>query len=555
MDSYLIDYLRSGKAWVLVGSGPSNEMGYPSWEKLARKAIEIVKTERRGHNNANLLLASQQKDYPRVFEEAKQILGGPRLLECLREGFKAARLGRIYELIARWPVPIYLTTNFDNEIHSHLVNIGEAYNEYFNSADHLASFVPDFSGAILKLHGDLRSENGLVLTTSQYREIEHGSDWKYWRTKLTSIFQMNRVVIIGHSLTDKHIKHVLEAAKQGSGVVQPVCWIAPDVARETVKEYLEQYRIRVITYDNRDGSHRNLVRLIESISEFIPPRISIQVQQDIAQISRSPLGSNAAAPGFFVFSKLAAQDDIDGKRIEILIAALQSILPQLRSIGNFTLDSALALLGWPIHEMPPSEILKQQIQEQTLAQRLFVQSGSDFKVSEQAENAARENYQRFTHLQERFRTSVFLRIKRDYPNIDDVDAMQIASDIEAALTGYFRVGGLSLATILLTNRRLSTINAAPNSIIKFITEASAQYDSLLKRQAFWTTSVATFVRAEAAEREYLGRISQGFFSFHALGLFGDSAIEKVKHATDTVWLVDSNVQILALALPAPTSPL
>lgn len=45
MDKYLIDYLRSGKAWVLVGTGPSIQMGYPSWSVLAERAANWVKQE------------------------------------------------------------------------------------------------------------------------------------------------------------------------------------------------------------------------------------------------------------------------------------------------------------------------------------------------------------------------------------------------------------------------------------------------------------------------------------------------------------------------------
>jgi hypothetical protein len=127
------------------------------------------------------------------------------------------------------------------------------------------------------------------------------------------------------------------------------------------------------------------------------------------------------------------------------------------------------------------------------------------------------------------------------------------SDIEASLTGYFREGGLSLATILFSENERRK-RAVPSSIIQFISEASAKYDDLLRRQAFVTISTDIFTAPEAAEREYLGRISQGFFAFHSLGVFGNIAIERYKQAKETVWLFDSNTHIPALALAAPTNP-
>jgi len=259
MDSFLIDYLKSGKAWVLIGSGPSIEMGYPSWEKLAISAVEVAKVEALGGNLSKVDAALRCRDFPTVFDEVKTILGAPRLLQCLRDTLKPTRPGKIYELIARWPVPVYLTTNYDDEIQNHLAESGEAYVTYSNSEDHFGHLIPELQGAIIKLHGDLRSEKGLVLTSSQYKEIEQGGDWSYWRTKMTSVFQMNRVVVIGHSLTDKNIKHVLEAAKKGAGVIQPICWVAPNVPPHLVRECLEKYRIRVIPYEDKDGEHRNLV--------------------------------------------------------------------------------------------------------------------------------------------------------------------------------------------------------------------------------------------------------------------------------------------------------
>lgn len=553
MDTYLIKYLNSGKAWLLIGSGPSIEMGYPTWEELAKKAVEIIEVEGHGNPQGALTRALQHKDFPQVFEEAKKILGGPRLLEILRQNFKGKKPGRIYEIISKWPIPIYMTTNYDDEIGNHLTNIGVAHKTYSNSLDHMSLINDELQGAILKLHGDLTSETGLILTSSQYKELENGSNWNYWKSRLSAIFQMQYVIIIGHSLTDNNIRLVLEIAKEASGVERPICWLAPDVERDVVKEYLEKYRIRVITYDNKDGCHRNLVRYIETINDFIPPRTSIKIQKNIAQIMDSPLGLNAAAPGFFVFSKLAGQSNFDNTRIEVILAALQSVIPQLQKKPYFTLDEALGLLGWSVQEVPLHIDFKNQILEQAIKQGLFEKYDGKFRVDEDAETNFQINHGQFSHLRDGFKLSLSLRLQRDFPSLNSSVVNQIASDIEASLTGYFREGGLSLATLLLSPKFPSRPTNIPSSIIRFINQASAKYENLLERQAFSYESVAVFVHSEEIERKYLGRISQGFFAFHALGMFGDSAKKIIENARNTVWLVDSNIQIHALSFPAPTS--
>jgi hypothetical protein len=551
VDSVLIDYLKSGKAWVFIGSGPSNEMGYPSWGTLASVTESEARMVGRGSDFTALDSAVKRKDYPGVFQAVEGILGEPSLRQILQEQLKPTGSGEIYELMARWPVPIYLTTNYDDEIQRKLAELREAYVSYSNSEDHLASLSMDQEGAIFKLHGDLRSENGLILTKNQYRAIEEGDEWAYWRTKMTSVFQMARVVVVGHSLSDKNIRHVLGAAKRGAGVVQPVCWIAPDVDLDQSREFLEMYRIRVISYDNRDGTHRNLRRLLKHITQFIPPRTAIGIREQIARVSQSPLGSSAAAPGFFVFNKLAAQSNYDEKRIEIILASIQAALPALSS-RNFTVQEALSTAGWPT-DFPIPLSLAETIESHAIDAGIIERENDQFKTGRTADAAALENKTRFTHSRERFEASLKLRLKKSFPGLADLEVNEITKDIEASLTGYFREGGLSLATILFSADQRRE-RAIPSSIIRFISEASAKYDDLLRRQAFVTVSTDIFTAPEAAEREYLGRISQGFFAFHSLGVFGDVAIKRYQQAKETVWLFDSNTHIPALALAAPTNP-
>ena len=169
----------------------------------------------------------EKEDYPLVFEKVQEILGMPRTIQALHDTCRSSGSSEIYKIITRWPVPVYMTTNYDNEIQNHLAKVQTHYQEYSNSEDHIAHLLTGFEEGIFKLHGDLRSEEGLVLTKSQYRSIESGPEWEYWRTKMTSIFQMAKVVIIGHSLSDPNIRHVLEAAKKGAGIDGQGCYYWP----------------------------------------------------------------------------------------------------------------------------------------------------------------------------------------------------------------------------------------------------------------------------------------------------------------------------------------
>ncbi len=543
MDQYLYDYLLSGKAWLLVGSGPSVEMGYPTWQSLANMSTGRIK-EKNPKTDINYLETLLEKgNYSKIFSEARKVLGGHTLREILRDKLKPTKESTIYQIIAKWPISVYMTTNYDDEIQKHLATLGLSYIKYTNSEDHFSLLVPDFSGGIIKLHGDLTEEDGLILTEEDYQQILHARKWEYWRTKMTSIFQMNRIIVIGYSISDSNVKHVLEAARKGTGVTQPVIWIAPNVSYRDRDELLKQYRIRVLSYDDRDGQHKNLVRLLQSIDEAVPPRTIIKIREGVKS-ALSPIQENTATAGFFVFNEFCKRKDFEEQRIGIILSAMQGSLPELEKLSRFDFDVALEISGWPKNiKIDPD--FKSKVISRAIESGLLVEEKTDFKVGENAVKNALETRLAFGHMRERFKKSIVLRIKRDFSELTDEQVNLLSNDIESSLIEYFREGGLSLASILFSKGHLRTL---PGSIFTFITSASTRYDNLTLRQAFFKISIDSFMHAGAPEIDYLGRLSQGFFAFHGLGVFGDEAAERLNLARQTVWLIDSDTQIRLLAV-------
>jgi len=545
MDSHLIDYLQSGEAWLLVGSGPSTEMGYPDWEELAENTLNTLKGECVGVDFSGADEALRKKDFLGVFQEEWKIVGGQRIRQIISGYLHPARSGRIYELIAKWPIKVYLTTNYDDAIHEHLVRIGEPYRVLSNSKDHIGMLNPNLTNAVIKLHGDMTSDEGLILTSNQYKEILEEKKWAYWRIKMTSVFQMCPLIILGHSLSDINIQDILSLAKKGASVERPICWIAPNVSQQECSKYLEEYRIRVIPYD-ADEAHNSLFRMVETITDyFVPPRISIPMIQQIRRVCQQGIEPDAAAAGFFVFNKFCEQKDLELIQAEIMVAALQSAVTKMKAMGEFTLEDGLQLVGWPTGH-PISIKLKNAIKTDATEKGLLKQAKNErFVIGDNAERLSSENRARFNHLRERFIDSVKIRIKRKFPALESA-AEGLATDMENAMVGHFKEIGLTLASMLTSDKYRRQV--IPQSILAFLNLAAAKYDVWLKRQAFTTVSLDIFKQAGNAEREYLGRISRGFYAFHALGVLGDVARERLKQAKEAVWLVDSNVQIRALAL-------
>jgi hypothetical protein len=549
MDSVLVQYLNSGAAWLLVGSGPSIEMGYPTWAELATSAAGWVAVEKSQSASEPLLQSIAVADFPAVFEAAADALGMDRLLELLRAQMRPRKeTGEIYRHIAKWPVAAYLTTNFDNELQHHLSKLGQSYETYSNSPHHLSLLVSDTSGVVVRLHGDLTGPDGLVLTKSQYRGLAEGAEFEYWRTRMTSLMQLQRVIVIGHSLTDPHVRMVLEAAKRGSAATREVCWIAPDVAPSVASEYLTRYRIRVVSYPS-SSDHRGLLNLVRTVSQFVIPREGVRIRQSVAEVVQTGRRGNPAATAVYVFNRIAPHVDLSDIQAEVALAAVESVLPELRARPTFTIGDAFDAVGWPAEAR--TDALLNQAERALVKKGLVARSPIGLTINSHSATAD-QHRQAFNHLRSRFLRATEIRIKRDCAGIDDQAVQRIASDIDASLIGFFKQGGLTLATVLFASGRTRR-PTIPSSVIEFIAEASAQYDDLASRQAFWIGSVGAFVDAGQPEREYLGRIAQGFFAFHAAGVFGHVAVERARNAKKTVWLIDSNLQIPALAIGSPSS--
>lgn len=481
MDSMLFEYLISGKAWLLIGSGPSIEMGYPSWRRIAEVAIQTIKTEQPKTDCSSIEADLAKQNYPAVFEKAKTELGYPQLIYTMRQIMNSSKTSKLYEIIAKWPIPVYMTTNYDDEINHYLVNIGLSYTNYTNSRDHMSQLNPDLNGAIVKLHGDLRSEQGLILTTNDYHSIMEEMEWEHWRITMAAVFQMNRVIVIGHSLSDKNIQDVLRIAQKGASFERPIIWITPDnIPTRERNEFAQKHRIRLITYNNDDGLHTNLVRLLDSVSQCIPPRTIIHLQEEI-QLSGTATLSHPSAPGFFVFNQILKSTDYEQTRINIITSAIEAALPDLYTRQSFTIEDAIRSVGWPRDLMLEPKLATELIKN-LLASGLIEDFNGRYKVPKDALEKTRGKKLTFETARDRFQQALVLRIRRDFPELTADQTTRLSHDIDSSLTAYFEQAGLTVASLLFQKQLKRLL---PMSLVSVIIVESTRYDDWTMRLAFF----------------------------------------------------------------------
>jgi SIR2-like domain len=196
----------------------------------------------------------------------------------------------VYDILANWPFPCYLTTNWDNEIDKRLRAIKIFFKTIQNSKDDFATIRHDSSHLIVKLHSDLDHPDRAVITSGDYAKLT-GQEGQYFRDRLKAIFEMFDVFIVGHSLSDPDLRLILQVAKETASPEHPVFMITTGVTKAEELELLERFNVVTFGYDNSDGHHGQLRRVLSLIDKFVIPR---QKRIDLKAFAFSPEELEAA---------------------------------------------------------------------------------------------------------------------------------------------------------------------------------------------------------------------------------------------------------------------
>lgn len=541
MDKYIIEKLLEGNTWLFVGSGVSNEMGYPSHSELVQKA--------RDHFQSNLDVQVidkhiSRKDYPSALQTIQDSVSRDALRLFLKSIFSPKKESRLYPIIARWPIPVYLTTNYDDEISKHLSSINTFYKEYSNSVDHIKSLNPGSSKVIYKLHGSLEANQGLILSLEDYQNVLTGPEWTSWRNKLEAIFTAQNILVIGHSLSDPNVKMLLDFSKSANSIDRPLYWIAPESNSIDSKKMLFDYNVQLISYPNADGRHRNLINKLETIDRFLYSRASVGTSVDAKRILKTGV-DDKSRQGFFIFNALYEDVSIEKNGPEALYTALKASLDKFAHGKKYSFSQV-----WEISNVSSDlgieEHILQTAQSMAIEEKILVENADGtFSLGDNANQIIHAFEVQYNSQKQAFYDSLRNRLEKASPDFPFDKITKIIEHIDHSLASFFREEGLYLAkTIYLPQNNQPPL---PFGLIDFLSEAANQCSSQLERHLFLSTTTEMFTNANPAEKSFLGRVAQGYFSLHALGLSGEVISSRLRHVRNTVWLIDSNFQIPLLA--------
>jgi len=205
-EEFINDYvkaLRSGNAAVFAGAGLSVKSGYFDWKRLLTPVA--VKLQLDINEEYDLAALAQ------YFVDNK---GGIRnqLTQILTDEFRKSGIthSENHEILARLPIGIYWTTNYDNLIESALEKAGKKPDVKFNHA-HLSVNITTRDAIVYKMHGDMSDLANTVLTKHEYED--YNKHRELFSNAFKADFVARNMLFLGFSFSDPNLDYLMSRVR------------------------------------------------------------------------------------------------------------------------------------------------------------------------------------------------------------------------------------------------------------------------------------------------------------------------------------------------------
>ena len=543
LDKTLIRKINTGRCLVLVGSGLSCEIGYPSWHRLAEQSYQQLTNSGVPIDDNSYRKYLDNSKYAELFRQIERDLGENRqaLIDLIRPLLipSTKKQGMLYELIARWPFACYLTTNYDDEIIVALAASQQHFTVIQNAPEDFYVWRDGISHIVQKLHSDLDHPRNVVITSEDYRRLQYDPAGQYFRDRLSAVFTMFDILILGHSLSDPDIGHILQLAKTNASPSHPIYFVSSEFTKAEETELFEQYNIVLLHYDIVNGNHSQLLQQLRTADRFIVPRSR---RTDPLSLPASFADNLETAISLFLFRKLQGSLPADYLATILLFdlsaherdkIPLKNVptLPLLQNLTTTWSKDADAIVDSLAY-------LENEGFVQVADSIVTITEPGRSQVGQLRTLRATERDQAFGQFE--------LAIKTLHPEIDESTLLKCTRAAEAVIGASFANRGAGIANTVFADR--SERPDELSDIFALVSDYATQFTDLATRAAFVEAVHQFIVEPNVPQREYLASVSQGFFLYHALGLDPKCGDLRKEIFRSTLWLCDSSVLLPLVAV-------
>jgi hypothetical protein len=234
---------------------------------------------------------------------------------------------RIYQLIVRLPVRVIITTAYDDMLERAFEQAGERINRIITNSD--LNFGPRDRRRVIKLYGDLRQRDTLVVTEDDHYDLWHNHTKERLLSRVRDELSSNAVLFLGHTLNDPDFNLLWRdmLARVGDFAVGAfaVCPGMPEGDRAVWRTR----QVRIIDGEPLDFLERLVVAIGETLPLPQPPPMSE------APTMLAPQATTGAAVGLAATKDALELSDEDPTHITELLQLKQRRLRELEKTAAY----------------------------------------------------------------------------------------------------------------------------------------------------------------------------------------------------------------------------
>ena len=204
LDSFVRDYvneLHAGTAAIFAGAGLSMSAGFVDWVGLLQPLADNLGLDAKRESDHLVALAQ--------YHVNANGMNRSELHKRLLEEFPADKAPTDnHRLLARLPVSVYWTTNYDRLIERSLEDAGKIVDPKI-SVGQLSYTQPRRDVVVYKMHGDIGFPQDAVLTKDDYEKYSNSNERGAFVNALTGDLVSKTFLFLGFSFKDPNLDYIL----------------------------------------------------------------------------------------------------------------------------------------------------------------------------------------------------------------------------------------------------------------------------------------------------------------------------------------------------------
>ena len=341
--------VKENNAAIFAGAGMSVSAGFVDWKTLLKPITEELGLDVAKEDN--LVSVAQYH-----FNEKGQ--NRHRLNQLLLEEFsRTAEITDNHRILARLPISIYWTTNYDKLIEKAIEGAHKVADVKYTN-EQLATTKPKRDAIVYKMHGDVEHSDKAVLTKDDYEKYH--IKYAPFITALSGDLVSKTFLFLGFSFTDPNIDYILSRIRTTytehqrehycimRSVSRPDCESDADYEYKVLKQKLfigdlKRFNIGTLLIEQYDQI-TDILKKIESIYKLKTVFISGSAHEYGA------MGKDKSEEFIHRLSKTLIIRDykiVSGFGLGVGSAVINGALEEIYCHGRITTDDQLILRPFP----------------------------------------------------------------------------------------------------------------------------------------------------------------------------------------------------------------